>query len=122
MSVPSRRKLFCSGRAPLIEIFGVRPPTTSLPAASAGVTPVCSSASCWNERPLSGSSRISLSLTRPLSAPDVVLMIGAAPVTVISSAMRPSSSFTSMTAACPTVSRMPRCATGRNPVCDTCRS
>jgi len=24
MSVPSRRKLFCSGRAPLIEIFGVR--------------------------------------------------------------------------------------------------
>jgi hypothetical protein len=27
------RKLFCSGRAPLIEIFGVRPPTTSLPAA-----------------------------------------------------------------------------------------
>src|ERR671928_153666 len=33
MSVPSRRKLFCSGRAPLIEIFGVRPPTTSLPAA-----------------------------------------------------------------------------------------
>jgi hypothetical protein len=46
MSVPSRRKLFCSGRAPLIEIFGERPPTTSFPAASAGVTPVWSKASC----------------------------------------------------------------------------
>ena len=82
----------------MIEIFGVRPPTTSLPAASAGVTPVCSSASCWNDRPLSGSSRISLSLTRPLTDPDVVLMIGDEAVTVISSARRPSSSLTSITA------------------------
>jgi hypothetical protein len=71
MSVPSSRKLFCSGRAPLIEIFGVRPPTTSLPAASAACTPGCSSASCWNERPLSGRSRISASPTSPLTAPVV---------------------------------------------------
>ena len=104
MSVPSSRKLFCSGRAPLIEIFGVRPPTTSLPAASAGVTPVCRSASCWNDRPFSGSSRISLSPTSPLSAPDVVLIVGAAPVTVSSSAIVPISIRTSMTASCPTAS------------------
>jgi hypothetical protein len=54
----------------------VRPPTTSLPEATAAVTPGWSNASCWNERPLSGSSRIVLSLTRPLCAPDVVLIRG----------------------------------------------
>ena len=79
MSVPSSRKLFCSGRAPLIEIFGVRPPTTSLPAASAACTPGCSSASCWNDRPLSGRSRISRSPTRPLTDPLVRWMRGASP-------------------------------------------
>src|SRR5262249_6669263 len=36
--------------------FRVRPPTTSLPAANAAFTPVCKSASCWNDRPFNGRS------------------------------------------------------------------
>src|SRR5215467_7224932 len=66
MSVPSSRKLLCSGRAPLIEIFGVRPPTGSLPAVVTALTPGSSSANCWKERPLSGRSRICFSSTRYL--------------------------------------------------------
>src|SRR5438093_4696525 len=122
MSVPSSRKLFCSGRAPLIEILGVRPPTTSFPAASAAPTPGCRSASCWNERPLSGRSRIWRSSTSPETAPEVRLIWEASAETLTSLAVRPSSSFTSMTAFWPTASVIPLRTMGWNPGAETCSS
>src|SRR5207302_7343138 len=39
ISVPSSKKLLCSGRVPFIEILGVRPPTGSLPPAVTALTP-----------------------------------------------------------------------------------
>src|SRR5437867_4314802 len=122
MSVPSRRKLFCSGRAPLIEILGVRPPTTSLPAASAACTPGWRRASCWNDRPLRGRSRISFSPTSPLTAPEVRFTREASASTTTSSLILPRSRATSRTASWPTVSRTPRRSTVWNPVIETLTS
>ena len=99
----------------MMEIFGARPPMTSLPAARAACTPGWSSASCWNERPLRGRSRISFSPTRPLTAPEVRLTREASPATTTSSVIFPISRDTSTTASWPTVSRMPRCSAVWNP-------
>ena len=105
-----------------MEIFGARPPMTSLPAARAACTPGCSSASCWNERPLRGRSRISFSPTSPLTAPDVRLTRETSPATTTSSLIFPISRATLTTAYWPTVSRMPRRSTVWNPVTATLTS